>query len=588
MFFFFGEDENMDGVPGFEQTLKPILKALQERGGKSSVAELDKAAIRIMGLPEDVMKKKHKGSAKRSEMEYRMAWGRTYLKKYGLINNETRGVWAFTDKFDGNIEGIDADQIVQKVRRGSVGNEEENIFETATAFENMVGALLREMADKEGKQVKERYSDYTGSEYDLVFPSGFGDIKEEIKCYIKYVHSSKQDAYFFNEICKKIIDKNTGKGKVLLITNIAIPEKMKGSFGQNVFIWDKRDLLEYIEPDAPYAQYLINPKQALIEDVVTGDQSVQRKTTEREGYLKQAKEAFLSQDMVLFLGAGVSIDGGIPLWSTLIKTLHVYMLNRLTEDKGLSIRQKEMINELAANNEMESPLMQMRYIKAAFSDEEYYELVRSALYGQEINLNTDLLNAIAKICTPQRTYCGIKSVVTYNFDDLLEMKLTEKEIKYHVISDERERQSVDKLNVYHVHGYLPSDISQISDEPNLVFSEEDYHRVYRDSYSWSNLVQLSALRDNICLFIGCSLSDPNLRRLLDAAARNGESPRHFAILKKEEAVQKQSTVTYKDVLELYKKIDNNIKTAYYKTLGLNIIWIDDYKEIPDILNGFLK
>ncbi len=588
MFFFFGEDENMDGVPGFEQTLKPILKALQERGGKSSVAELDKAAIRIMGLPEDVMKKRHKGSAKRSEMEYRMAWGRTYLKKYGLINNETRGVWAFTDKFDGNIEGIDADQIVQKVRRGSVGNEEENIFETATAFENMVGALLREMADKEGKQVKERYSDYTGYEYDLVFPSGFGDIKEEVKCYIKYVHSSKQDAYFFNEICKKIIDKNTGKGKVLLITNIAIPEKMKGSFGQNVFIWDKRDLLEYIEPDAPYAQYLINPKQALIEDVVTGDQSVQRKTTEREGYLKQAKEAYLSQDMVLFLGAGVSIDGGIPLWSTLIKTLHVYMLNRLTEDKGLSIRQKEMINELAANNEMESPLMQMRYIKAAFSDEEYYELVRSALYGQEINLNTDLLNAIAKICTPQRTYCGIKSVVTYNFDDLLEMKLSEKEIKYHVISDERERQSVDKLNVYHVHGYLPSDISQISDEPNLVFSEEDYHRVYRDSYSWSNLVQLSALRDNICLFIGCSLSDPNLRRLLDAAARNGESPRHFAILKKEEAVQKQSTVTYKDVLELYKKIDNNIKTAYYKTLGLNIIWIDDYKEIPDILNGFLK
>ena len=83
MFFFFGEDENMDGVPGFEQTLKPILKALQERGGKSSVAELDKAAIRIMGLPEDVMKKRHKGSAKRSEMEYRMAWGRTYLKKYG-------------------------------------------------------------------------------------------------------------------------------------------------------------------------------------------------------------------------------------------------------------------------------------------------------------------------------------------------------------------------------------------------------------------------------------------------------------------------------------------------------------------------
>lgn len=59
---------------------------------------------------------------------------------------------------------------------------------------------------------------------------------------------------------------------------------------------------------------------------------------------------------------------------------------------------------------------------------------------------------------------------------------------------------------------------------------------------------------NTCLFIGCSLSDLNLRRLLDVAARSGESPRHFAFLKREEAVKKESsTVVYADVLELYKK-----------------------------------
>ena len=40
----------------------------------------------------------------------------------------------------------------------------------------------------------------------------------------------------------------------------------------------------------------------------------------------------------------------------------------------------------------------------------------------------------------------------------------------------------------------------------------------------------------------------------------------------------------KEVLEIYQKIDDNIRTAYYRELGLNIIWIDKYEEIPDILN----
>ena len=151
----------------------------------------------------------------------------------------------------------------------------------------------------------------------------------------------------------------------------------------------------------------------------------------------------------------------------------------------------------------------------------------------------------------------------------------------------------DKLNIYHVHGYLPSEHEKRTKNPNLIFSEEDYHRVYRDSYSWSNLVQLSALRENTCLFIGSSLTDPNLRRLLDASSRKGEEARHFAFLKRDEIKNEIENNTGdknvkrkagKGVLEIYQKIDDNIRTAYYRELGLNIIWIDKYEEIPDILN----
>ena len=106
--------------------------------------------------------------------------------------------------------------------------------------------------------------------------------------------------------------------------------------------------------------------------------------------------------------------------------------------------------------------------------------------------------------------------------------------------------------MYHVHGYLPSNFLEESKEPNLIFTEEDYHRVYRDSYSWSNLAQLSALRENTCLFIGCSLTDPNLRRLLDVAARNGENPRHYAFLKKNKIKEtRNGERVNKEILELY-------------------------------------
>lgn len=44
----------------------------------------------------------------------------------------------------------------------------------------------------------------------------------------------------------------------------------------------------------------------------------------------------------------------------------------------------------------------------------------------------------------------------------------------------------------------------------------------------------------------------------------------------------------KDILKIYQKLDDNIRKAYYSELGLNIIWIEDYKEIPDILNSFLE
>ena len=124
---------------------------------------------------------------------------------------------------------------------------------------------------------------------------------------------------------------------------------------------------------------------------------------------------------------------------------------------------------------------------------------------------------------------------------------------------------------------------------NLIFSEEDYHKVYRDAYCWSNLTQLNAFRDSTCLFIGCSLTDPNVRRLLDIAAQNSESPRHYAILMRQSydlsSIEGSINST---TVDLYERIDNNIRENFFESIGLNIIWIDKYEEIPKILSALRK
>jgi restriction endonuclease Mrr len=49
------------------------------------------------------------------QLDYRLAWSRTYLKKYGLIENSTRGVWALTQS-DIDLRKISSAEIVKHVR----------------------------------------------------------------------------------------------------------------------------------------------------------------------------------------------------------------------------------------------------------------------------------------------------------------------------------------------------------------------------------------------------------------------------------------------------------------------------------------
>lgn len=108
----------MVDVPTFDKLLKPTLTALRRLGGSASIKELKEQIIEDLQLPQKVASISHPGNSNMTELEYRLAWSRTYLKKYGLVTNSARGVWALTPKGH-DSETVEAREVVRFVREQS-------------------------------------------------------------------------------------------------------------------------------------------------------------------------------------------------------------------------------------------------------------------------------------------------------------------------------------------------------------------------------------------------------------------------------------------------------------------------------------
>jgi hypothetical protein len=109
----------------------------------------------------------------------------------------------------------------------------------------------------------------------------------------------------------------------------------------------------------------------------------------------------------------------------------------------------------------------------------------------------------------------VQAVVNYNYDSIFEDYLISKSVRFTVLSDVHQRIKPGTLPIYHVHGYLKQGGGP---KTGIVLSEDDYHAELMAPYSWSNLVQSSFLTRSTCVFVGTSMTDPNLRRLLRSAA----------------------------------------------------------------------
>jgi restriction system protein len=117
--------------------MNPLLRALRDLGGSGSIEEIYEKVAENLKLPEDVLSVPHDPEkSNQSEVQYRLAWARTYLKKYGLLENSSRGVWVIApDKR--HVQTVDAQEVVRTVR--GMNRKERAIREAGEPHEEIAG-----------------------------------------------------------------------------------------------------------------------------------------------------------------------------------------------------------------------------------------------------------------------------------------------------------------------------------------------------------------------------------------------------------------------------------------------------------------
>ena len=89
----------MKEMPTFDSLMNPLLKALRHLGGSGSIDEIYEKVAELEDIEEKILSVPHNPEkSNQTEVAYRLAWARTYLRKYGFLENSSRGIWTLTLK----------------------------------------------------------------------------------------------------------------------------------------------------------------------------------------------------------------------------------------------------------------------------------------------------------------------------------------------------------------------------------------------------------------------------------------------------------------------------------------------------------
>ena len=135
--------------PAYTFFFEPTLKALDELGGSGSNEEIYNRVLTITHLSTEVINEMHNFTM--TEVEYRLAWARTYLKNFGAIESSKQRVWALTAKGKKMLKEneIDPKEIrdftVKKKGKPKVKSDEEMLEMESVNWKEQITSILQNL-----------------------------------------------------------------------------------------------------------------------------------------------------------------------------------------------------------------------------------------------------------------------------------------------------------------------------------------------------------------------------------------------------------------------------------------------------------
>ena len=192
--------------------------------------------------------------------------------------------------------------------------------------------------------------------------------------------------------------------------------------------------------------------------------------------IKIIKKAINTKKLVVFAGAGISIDAGVPSWGKLIDEIK----------KELDLPDYE-------NDYLKIPQIYFNERQ----EKEYIEKVRSVLKHNKIKHN-EIHEEIFEL-NPEH-------ILTTNFEDLLEQVINKKSLPFSVVTQDKDLPySYNTKLLVKIHGDL--------NNTDFVLKEDDYLN-YSKNHPLIEAFINSIFASKTVLFIGYSFSDYNLKQIV--------------------------------------------------------------------------
>lgn len=307
------------------------------------------------------------------------------------------------------------------------------------------------------------------------------------------------------------------------------------------------------------------------------------------------RKRYQERGVIIALGAGLSTGCKVPSWRLLLQRV----ARRCWGDKGPN-RFAKLVSELslpavAGILEYECPKdTSFRELlgEELYNEFPFHERINSPAKRRQladfVKNHNSTMRAVGAFCAKRvarnRIVANprVQAVVNLNVDSVLRSYVRARYGVYlfRTIETASKTRRLDQIPLYHMHGFLtfyPEDRKDGAAISPWVFTEQEYFDFFNRPNSVFNYTFLYLLREFNCVFIGMSMTDDNIRRLLhySTAERRGKTKetdvlralRHFAILQR------------KDHGDVDKLIDLSLRR-----LGTRALWVDRYSEIPDRLS----